>query len=159
MDIKLREGVKKDLPEIITLIKELAKYENSLDKVSITLDQLEIDGFGKNPSYYFIVAIKNDVIIGMSFYWIRYSTWKGKFLFLEDLIVKQSYRRNRVGARLFEETIKVANKYNMNGMCWQVLDWNTPAINFYNKYNAHISSDWLNGKLDKFQLQSFKLNN
>ncbi len=105
-----------------------------------------------------LLQLSNNVIIGMSFYWIRYSTWKGKFLFLEDFVVKESFRRKGVGALLFEETINIALNANMNGMCWQVLDWNTPAINFYKKYNSNISSAWLNGKLDKNQLQSFKLN-
>lgn len=158
MNIKIRKGIKEDLPDILQLIKDLAEYENALEKVTINLQQLEEDGFGDNPNFYFIVATSNNVIIGMSFYWIRYSTWKGKFLFLEDFVVKESFRRKGVGALLFEETINIALNGNMNGMCWQVLDWNTPAINFYKKYNSNISSAWLNGKLDKNQLQSFKLN-
>jgi GNAT superfamily N-acetyltransferase len=158
MSITIRKGIKKDLPDILMLIRDLAEYENSLDQVTVTLDQLEDDGFGSNPSYYFIVAVTDKVIIGMSFYWIRYSTWKGKFLFLEDFVVKESFRRNGVGSLLFREIINIANNENMNGMCWQVLDWNTSAINFYKKYNADISSAWLNGKLDKFQLQNLNLN-
>ena len=75
---------------------------------------------------------------------------------MEDFIVKESYRRNGVGSKLFEATINIAKVENMNGMCWQVLDWNTPAINFYQKYNADISSAWLNGKLDKLQINSLK---
>jgi len=157
MDIEIRKGIKEDLPDILTLIRELADYENSLDQVSVTLKQLEKDGFGEQPNFYFIVAVINNEIIGMSFYWIRYSTWKGKFLFLEDFVVKESFRRNGVGSRLFEETIKIARKEGMNGMFWQVLDWNTPAINFYQKYNANISSAWLSGKLDKDQLNSFEI--
>jgi len=156
MDIEIRKGKKEDLPDILQLIKDLADYENALDQVKLTLNQLENDGFGNTPSYYFIVALHDNLIIGMSFYWIRYSTWKGKFLFLEDFIVKESYRRNGVGSKLFEATINIAKVENMNGMCWQVLDWNTPAINFYQKYNADISSAWLNGKLDKLQINSLK---
>ena len=86
--VTIRKGEKKDLPTILELIKELAEYENSLHQVSINLKDLENDGFNEAPSYYFLVAEKNDKIVGMSFYWIRYSTWKGKFLFLEDFIVK-----------------------------------------------------------------------
>ena len=82
--IKIRKGKKSDLPDILSLIKELAEYENSANQVSITLEQLENDGFSKKPSYYFLIAEKSNEIIGMSFYWIRYSTWKGKFLFLEE---------------------------------------------------------------------------
>ena len=156
MDIKIRKGKKEDLSYILLLIRELADYENSLDQVTLTLDQLEKDGFCDQPSFYFIVAVVNDEIIGMSFYWIRYSTWKGKFLFLEDFVVKESFRRNGVGSRLFEETIRIAKDEKMNGIFWQVLDWNTPAIDFYKKYNADISSGWLNGKLNDEQIKSFK---
>ncbi len=153
--IKIRKGQKEDLPEILNLIKELAEYENSLNQVSITLEQLEKDGFGNNPAFYFLVAKKNDEIIGMSFYWIRYSTWKGKFLFLEDFVVKKEYRRSGVGEALFNATIKTCQNLNLHGMCWQVLDWNSPAINFYKKYNAQISGEWLDGKLTKSQIESF----
>jgi GNAT superfamily N-acetyltransferase len=153
--IKIRKGKKSDLPDILSLIKELAEYENSANQVSITLEQLENDGFSKKPSYYFLIAEKSNEIIGMSFYWIRYSTWKGKFLFLEDFVIKKQHRRSGVGKALFNETIKICQKNQLNGMCWQVLDWNTPAINFYKKYNAEISGEWLSGKLTKEQIESF----
>jgi len=152
MDVEIRKGLKKDLPDILALIKELADYEKSLDKVDVTLEQLEQDGFNDNPNYYFLVAVYKNEIIGMSFYWIRYSTWKGKVLFLEDFVVKEAFRRKWVGAKLFEQTIRIAKDENMDGMFWQVLDWNTPAINFYKKYNATISSSWLNGRLERYQL-------
>jgi GNAT superfamily N-acetyltransferase len=155
MDVEIRKGLKKDLPDILALIKELADYEKSLDKVDVTLEQLEQDGFNDNPNYYFLVAVYKDEIIGMSFYWIRYSTWKGKVLFLEDFVVKEAFRRKGVGAKLFEQTIKIAKDENMDGMFWQVLDWNMPAINFYKKYNATISSAWLNGRLERSQLERF----
>ncbi|MAQ70034.1 MAG: GNAT family N-acetyltransferase [Flavobacteriales bacterium] len=151
--IKIRKAKKSDLPHVLNLIKELAEYENSLDQVSITLEQLENDGFSENPSYYCLIAEKNHEIIGMSFYWIRYSTWKGKFLFLEDFIIKKNYRKSGVGQTLFNETIKICQNNNLNGMCWQVLDWNIPAINFYKKNNAEISGKWLNGKLTKEQIE------
>jgi GNAT superfamily N-acetyltransferase len=136
----------------LQLIKELADYENALDQVTITQEDLENDGFSERPWYWFLVAEKNNEIIGLSFYWIRYSTWKGKFLFLEDFVIKQEYRNKGVGSQLFEETIKICKKLKLNGMIWQVLDWNTPAINFYKKYNADISKNWLNGKLTKKQI-------
>ncbi len=158
MAINIRKGLKSDLPEILILIKELAKYENSLDEVTITIEDLEKDGFNNNPLYWFIVAENEEKIIGMSFYFIRYSTWKGKFLFLEDFIVSKSFRRNGVGSMLFEKTILIAQEMQVNGMIWQVLDWNDLAINFYNKYNAKIDNQWLNGKLTKSQINSFKKN-
>ena len=150
--ITIRKGKKKDLPYILKLIQELAQYEDSIEEVSITLEELQDDGFCENPLYYFLVAEADNQIIGMCFYFIRYSTWKGKFLFLEDFIVTKEYRRRGVGNKLFNATIKICKELNMKGMCWQVLDQNTPAIQFYKKYNAEISCDWLNGKLTKGQI-------
>ena len=153
MNITIRNGVKNDLPQVLTLIKELARYENAEDEVSITIDDLERDGFGSETYYKFLVAEKDEKIIGLSFYWIRYSTWKGKFLFLEDFVVKEKYRNKGIGSELFEKTIDVCKSLGVNGMFWQVLDWNKPAIDFYKKYNADISSKWLNGKLTKIQIE------
>ena len=150
----IRKGVKNDLPAIFILIKELAEYEGAINEVTITLENLEQDGFGDHPWYWFLVAESNNEIIGLSFYWIRYSTWKGKFLFLEDFVIKEEYRRHGIGSKLFEKTIKICKDLKMNGMTWQVLDWNTQAIDFYKKYNANISSSWLNGKLTKKQIDS-----
>ena len=152
MKTTIRKGVKKDLPFVLSLIKELADYEGALEEVTITLEILEKDGFENHPLYGFLVAENNNQIIGLSFYWIRYSTWKGKFLFLEDFVVKEEYRRLGVGSKLFEATIRICKELDVNGMCWQVLDWNTPAIDFYKKYNAEISNSWLNGKLEKKQI-------
>ena len=154
MNLTIREGVKDDLPSVLKLIKELANYENAIDQVTITLNDLEQDGFGSQPFFWFLVAEKDSVIIGISFYWIRYSTWKGKFLFLEDFVIQEKYRRHGVGSKLFKETIKICKKLNLNGMTWQVLDWNIPAIDFYKKFDAEISKDWLNGKLTKKQIKN-----
>tara|TARA_Y100000746_G_C15302679_1_gene366340 strand:- start:266 stop:745 length:480 start_codon:yes stop_codon:yes gene_type:complete len=153
MRTRIRKGIKKDLPFVLKLIKELADYENALHEVTITVEQLEKDGFEDNPYYFFLVAENDKEIIGLSFYWIRYSTWKGKFLFLEDFVIKQQYRRSGVGSKLFKETIKICKNLDCNGMVWQVLDWNNLAIDFYKKYNADISSSWLNGKLTKKQIE------
>jgi len=153
MKITIREGIKEDLPAVLRLIKELADFENARDQVTITLEDLEKDGFEGSPWYWFLVAEKDNEIVGLSFYWIRYSTWKGKFLFLEDFVIKEEYKRQGIGSKLFEETIKICKEQDLNGMIWQVLDWNTPAIDFYKKYNADISKDWLNGKLTKKQIE------
>ena len=158
MDITLRKGIKEDLPQVLELIKELAEYENALDQVEVTLDQLEKDGFEGHPHYYLLVAEYDNQIIGVCFYFIRYSTWKGKVMFLEDFVVKEEYRRMGIGSMLFEEIIKITKKENMDGLHWQVLDWNTPALNFYKKYNASISSTWLNGRLDKKQIKNLNIN-
>ncbi|MAW31671.1 MAG: GNAT family N-acetyltransferase [Flavobacteriales bacterium] len=160
MNFNIREGLKADLPQVLELIKELADYENAIEEVQITVEELEEDGFGKHPLYYFLVAEEKNQIIGLSFYHIRYSTWKGKFLFLEDFVIKKEYRKLGIGSKLFEATIKICYEKNMKGMFWQVLDWNTPAINFYKKYNAEISSSWLNGKLNYLDINNIytKLN-
>ena len=152
MEWNIRAGKKTDLPGVLKLIKALADYENALDQVEVTLEQLEADGFGPQPSYALIVAERGRELIGLSFYYIRYSTWKGKFLYLEDFVVDAAYRRMGVGEALFEETMRAGVQMGVKGMCWQVLDWNSPAIQFYKKYNADISSEWYNGKLTKHQI-------
>ena len=155
--INIRKGTKSDLPFVLNLIIELADYEKAVSEVDISLKQLEKDGFGEKPIFSFIVAEKNNKIIGMALYYIKYSTWKGKCLFLEDLIVSKTYRRLGVGSKLFEAIIKTAKKTHMKRIMWQVLDWNQPAIKFYKKYNAHISSNWLDGKLIKSQINAHQL--
>ena len=155
--IKIRTGTKSDLPFVLDLIKELADYEKALSEVTISVKQLEKDGFGEKSVFSFIVAEKNKEIIGMALYYIKYSTWKGKCLFLEDLIVNKKHRRSGVGGKLFEAIINTAKKTNMKRVMWQVLDWNQPAINFYKKYNAQLSNNWLDGKLIKSQIDSQQL--
>jgi len=147
MDFNIRKATKNDLPEVLNLVKELALYENATEEVTIKLKDLEDDGFRKNPLYWIIVAEKDSEIIGMSFYYIRYSTWKGKCLYLEDLVVKEEFRGNKIGEALFEATIEAAKKMNAKLMTWQVLDWNEPAINFYKKFNAEMDAEWINGKI------------
>lgn len=154
MKTLIREGIKEDLPKVLELINELADYEKALEEVTITLDDLENDGFGDTSHFSFLVAEHNKSIIGLSFYFIRYSTWKGKFLYLEDFIVKEEFRNQGIGSLLFEATINVCKTESLNGMIWQVLDWNTPAINFYKKYGASISTDWYNGTLSKQQINN-----
>jgi GNAT superfamily N-acetyltransferase len=157
MEVVIRKGVKSDLPAVLDLIKELAGFERALNEVTVSLEDLEQDGFGNHPYYWFIVAEKEGNIIGLSFYFIRYSTWKGRFLFLEDFVVKESFRNKGVGALLFEETIRIAKELDVKGMTWQVLDWNKNAIRFYEKYNSNISTEWYNGKLTYEQLKQFTL--
>jgi GNAT superfamily N-acetyltransferase len=157
MEVVIRKGVKSDLPAVLDLIKELADFERALNEVTVSLEDLEQDGFGNHPYYWFIVAEKEGEIIGLSFYFIRYSTWKGRFLFLEDFVVKESFRNKGIGALLFEETIRIAKELDVKGMTWQVLDWNKNAIRFYEKYNSNISTEWYNGKLTYEQLKQFTL--
>ncbi len=146
--VSIRKGKKEDLPRVLELIKELALYEKAPEQVTNTLQMMEEDGFGKKPIYGFIVAEKDGVIEGMSLYYYRYSTWKGKRLWLEDLIVTESQRGLGTGKRLFDRTIEIAKEEKCNGMVWQVLDWNEPAINFYKKYNADFDPEWINCSID-----------
>ena len=147
MDFNIRRATQEDLPQVLDLVKELALYEKALNEVTITLNELEKDGFGENPIYWIILAENEKGILGMSFYYIRYSTWKGRCLYLEDIVVKEEYRGHKIGKVLFEETIKAAKEMNAKLMTWQVLDWNEPAINFYKKFNAELDGEWINGKL------------
>ena len=150
--INIRKGNQEDLPFILEMILELAKFEESLEQVNITLEQLTTDGFGENPVFYFFVAEKKGEIVGMAFCIIKYSTWKGKCLFLEDFYVKEKFRRTGIGQKLFKEIIKEAHKNKLGRIMWQVLDWNKPAIKFYKKMGAKISSNWLNGEINKEQI-------
>jgi GNAT superfamily N-acetyltransferase len=147
MDFTIRKATIEDLPEVLALVTELAVYEKAGHEVTITLEELEKDGFGENPLYWIILAENEKGIIGMSFYYIRYSTWKGRCLYLEDIVVKEEHRGQKIGKVLFEETIKAAKEMNAKLMTWQVLDWNEPAINFYKKFNAELDGEWINGKL------------
>ena len=147
MKIKLRTGEKTDLPRLRELIVELAIYEKEPHAVVNTLEMMERDAFGKNPVFGFILAEANNQVIGASIYYYRYSTWKGRTMYLEDLIVTASHRGNGAGKLLFDETVKIAKTQNCTGMMWQVLDWNESAINFYKKYDVHINEEWLNCNL------------
>ncbi|TXB67170.1 GNAT family N-acetyltransferase [Vicingus serpentipes] len=147
MDFTIRKATQEDLPEVLALVTELAVYEKAGHEVTITLEELEKDGFGETPLYWIILAENDNGILGMSFYYIRYSTWKGRCLYLEDIVVKEEHRGQKIGKVLFEETIKAAKEMNAKLMTWQVLDWNEPAINFYKKFNAELDGEWINGKL------------
>jgi GNAT superfamily N-acetyltransferase len=141
----LRKGRAEDLPQVLDLIKELALYEKAPQEVENTVEQMLIDGFGENPIYYFFVAeAANGSIVGISLYYFRYSTWKGRRLYLEDLIVTESHRGAGLGKLLFEATIEEAKATRCNGMVWQVLDWNEPAIQFYQRYGTTFDNSWIN---------------
>ena len=140
----VRKGTKKDIPALLALITELAIYEKAPNEVVVTKEILLSDGFGKDKIFDFFVYETKNGILGIALYYTKYSTWKGKVLFLEDFVVKEAFRRKGVGKKLFEQTIKIAKDENMDGMFWQVLDWNTPAIEFYKKYDARFDSEWIN---------------
>lgn len=149
----IRVGKKEDLPRVLELIKELAVYERAAHEVSNTVTMMETDGFGVNPIYGFFVAEEEQIIHGLSLYYYRYSTWKGKRLYLEDIIVTQSQRGKGIGKELFEITMKKVLDENCTGMMWQVLEWNAPAIGFYKKYNSRLDSEWINCHLEAGQIR------
>lgn len=137
------------------LVNELALYEKAPEEVTVTLQEFEDAGFGENPVWKAFVAETDGLIVGFAVYYIRYSTWKGNRMYLEDLIVTESMRGKKVGKLLFDRLIMEAKELGFNGMTWQVLDWNEPAINFYNKYEANIEAGWLNASLSKEQLLKY----
>lgn len=145
----IRTGTKLDLPQVLELIKELALYERAPHEVTNTVERMEQDGFGANPIYGLFVAENERGIVGISIYYWRYSTWKGKRLYLEDIIVTEKERGSGIGKRLFDRTMQHALDENCTGMLWQVLEWNEPAINFYKKYyQAKLDGEWINCSLE-----------
>ena len=147
MNTHIRPGLKSDLPKVLELINDLALFEKAPEQVTITLEQLEKDGFEGIPLFHFLVAESNHAVVGMAFYYFRYSTWKGKILYLEDFVVKQEHRSRGIGKMLFNELKSQAVQDNCVGMSWQVLDWNSDAIRFYKSIGAELDDEWLNGKL------------
>lgn len=152
--MNIRTGTKADLPRVLELIKELALYEKAPHEVTNTLELMEHDGFGSNPVYGFFVAEnEHNQIVGLSLYYWRYSTWKGKRLYLEDLIVTERERGTGIGKLLFDRTLQQVLDENCTGMMWQVLDWNEPAINFYKKYGSKLDGEWVNCHLERAQIE------
>ena len=152
MEIQLRFATQADCPRLLELIHELAVYEKMPDEVTVTLAEFEAAGFGESPVWKAFVAENSEGIHGFALYYTRYSTWKGCRLYLEDFIVTENQRGKGLGKLLFERVMQEAKDGNYNGMSWQVLDWNAPAIHFYNKYAAQIESGWLNASFAKEQL-------
>ena len=147
MSVIIRQGKEEDLPKILELIKELAEYENAPEEVVNNLDLMKEHGFGDNPIYRFEVAEKEGVIVGTAIYYTKYSTWKGKKLYLEDLIITETERGQGIGTSLFERCLQMAKEGDYYSLEWQVLDWNEPAINFYKKYNPIFDSEWVDCRL------------
>jgi GNAT superfamily N-acetyltransferase len=157
MNYTIRKAVKADAVDILRLVKELATYEKAPDAVEVTLEEMEADGFGPHAIYSAFVAEMDGGIVGMALYYTKYSTWKGKAIYLDDIIVNEKYRRYGIGGKLFEEVIKVCKEMGVRKIDWQVLDWNEPAIQFYKKYSTVFTNEWVNCTLYERELGQIKL--
>lgn len=151
----IRKATKNDMPSVLELIQELATFEKEPDAVMVTVDDLVRDGFSENPLFQCFVAEVDNEIIGMALYYYRYSTWKGKTIHLEDLIVKESKRGTGAGFALYKEIIKQGKAENVRRIEWNVLDWNTPAIDFYEKSGAKVLGDWRVVHMDDKGIEQF----
>ncbi|WP_396211155.1 GNAT family N-acetyltransferase [Flavobacterium sp.] len=151
----IRKAVKEDMPQVLELIQELATFEKEPDAVVVTVEDLVRDGFSKNPLFHCFVAEVDNQIIGIAFYYYRYSTWKGKTIHLEDLIVKESKRGSGAGFALYSEIIQQGKRDNVRRIEWNVLDWNTPAIDFYEKTGAKVLDDWRVAQIDETAISNF----
>ena len=151
----IRKGTPKDMPEVLALITELAIFEKEPTAVVVTVENLIRDGFSQNPLFYTFVAEVQNEIIGVALYYFRFSTWKGKTIHLEDLIVKEKNRGTGAGFALYTEIIKQGKKDNVRRIEWNVLDWNTPAIAFYKKSGATVLNDWRVVHMDEKAIETF----
>ncbi len=144
MEINIRRAEIEDCTRIMELIQELADYEKAPEEVTVTLAHFQESGFGSNPVWWAFVAEVDGRVEGFALYYIRYSTWKGQRMYLEDILVTEQMRGKQLGKLLFDRLIVEAKEKNLKGMVWQVLEWNKPAINFYKKYNASFDGEWIN---------------
>jgi len=145
MEWLIRSASEHDLKEILNLIRGLAAFEKAEDKVMLTEKQLLEDGFGVNPSYKAFVAEANGQILGFVLSFVRYSTWRGKILYIEDLYIKEEFRGMRIGSGLFRRQMDYARENQIQFLCFQVLDWNKKAIDFYKKFDVEYDAEWING--------------
>jgi GNAT superfamily N-acetyltransferase len=153
--MNIRKGIKEDMPAVLGLIKELATFEKEPNAVVVTIADLKRDGFGESPLFHTFIAEENEEIVGMALYYYRYSTWKGKTIHLEDLIVKEEKRGSGLGFKLYSEVIAQGKCDGVRRIEWNVLDWNTPAIEFYEKSGAKVFKDWLVAQMDEKGIESF----
>jgi GNAT superfamily N-acetyltransferase len=144
MEITIRRAVREDCPRMMELVKELAVFERAPNEVTVSPEHFEESGFGKNPVYYAFVAEQNGTVVAFALYYIRYSTWKGQRMYLEDILVTERYRGKGIGQLLMDRLITEAKEKNLHGITWQVLEWNESAIRFYSKYNPSLDDEWVN---------------
>ncbi|MDM1396713.1 GNAT family N-acetyltransferase [Myroides odoratimimus] len=153
--MNIRPATPQDMPDVLALIQELATFEKEPDAVVVTAEDLIRDGFGANPLFHVIVAELDTKIIGMALFYNRYSTWKGKTIHLEDLIVTEAARGTGAGYALYAEVMNIAKKEGVRRVEWVVLNWNEPAINFYKKSGATVLEDWYTVQMDQNGIEQF----
>lgn len=146
--VQIRPARPEDCAAMMELVRELAVYEKAGDEVTVSLEAFNDAGFGPHPIWTAFVAELDGAIVGLSLFYPRYSTWKGKKLYLEDIVVRESLRGQKIGKQLFDQTLAYAKAHHYHSLYWQVLDWNEPAINFYRKYAATFDGEWLNVQID-----------
>jgi len=155
MKIEVRKAVKEDMTAVLRLINELAKFENEPDAVELTVKDLENDGFGDRPLFECFVAEADGEIEGMALFYYRYSTWKGKTVHLEDLVVSEAFRGKGLGGALYAAVINYAKKQGCKRTEWVVLDWNTNAVEFYKNSGATVFDEWRTVQMDEAAMESF----
>jgi GNAT superfamily N-acetyltransferase len=146
--IDIRRATKEDISLVRELVMELAIFEKAPDEVTSRLEDYIQDGFSSNPLFMANLIYLNEELAGFSLWYYRFSTWKGRRFYLEDLYIKEAYRGKGLGRKLINEAIDEAKRTNCTGMMWQVLDWNQPAIDFYNTLGVKMDAGWLNVHLD-----------
>ena len=154
----IRVANRSDMPSVLSLIKELARFENDADAVEVKVENLVNDGFDNQPAFQVYVAEVDEIIVGIALFYQRYSTWKGKSLHLEDLIVEEQSRGKGIGKALYSEVLKYAHEKKYKRVSWEVLDWNKPAIDFYEKSGAKILEGWKVVQMDEISLDYFMQN-
>ena len=147
-DITVRQGAESDIAAVYKLVCELATFEKLDHRMTNSLEQMKKDGSGEHPLFEFLVAESGNEIVATAIYFYRYSTFQGKRLYLEDIIVTESHRMMGIGKKLFDKVIGVANDRECTGLNWLVLDWNNPAISFYKAYNAEFDNEWVVASID-----------
>src|SRR5688500_2064888 len=147
MSTIVRKAVKEDCERLLELVNELAEFEKAPQEVTVTLEHFIESGFGKQPVWWAFVVEVDGTVQGFALYYIRYSTWKGQRMYLEDLLVTEKMRCRGFGKLLFDRLIEEAKEKKLNGIVWQVLEWNDPAISFYKKYKASFDDEWINCSL------------
>ena len=155
MNFSIREGKIEDMPAVLNLIKELAHFEKEPEAVVVTVVDLETDGFGNSPLFKTFVAELDNEIVGMAFFYPRYSTWKGPTIHLEDLIVKKNKRGLNIGSALYKKVIEYGYNLGVKRIEWVVLGWNTPAIEFYKKTGGHILDDWKTVQMNEQAIKNY----